>query len=197
MWIFFNKNQSVVWRHTSPELIRTLRGLKSKVRFLKIFEVKSIKTLWSSRSWVKRENRLWSMLTTHQFLQLQWRRPSVTASLTSVFWSVPAVVKDVQVKRRWGYTLEKNIGSLRSALMCKTMRECLHLSLLWRIPSIFGLRTTRRIDVIPGNHAETSSAGWKQRLRTKNMQQQVNATIVGRMSMIANVVPDLLEDKQS
>ena len=27
-------------------------------------------------------------------------------------------------------------------------------------------------------------------LRTKNMQQQANVTIVGRMSMIANVVPD-------
>ena len=32
-------------------------------------------------------------------------------SVTEVFWGVPAVVKDVQVNRHWGYTFETNMGS--------------------------------------------------------------------------------------
>ena len=47
---------------------------------------------------------------------------------------------------------------------------------------------TRHIDVLPEYVVKTSNAGWKQKLRTRNMQQQVNVTIVGKMSMIVNVV---------
>ena len=68
------------------------------------------------------------------------------------------------------------------------MRRFSLSSLFSKRPWFFGLRMTRHINVLPGYVVKTSNAGWKQKLRTRNMQQQVNVTIVGKMSMIVNVV---------
>ena len=68
------------------------------------------------------------------------------------------------------------------------MRRFSLSSLFSKRPWFFGLRMTRHIDVLPGYVVKTSNAGWKQKLRTRNMQQQVNVRIVGKMSMIVNVL---------